>query len=95
MLAATRAGVRSRWSLVRAVDEAGAVSDRSPCVRCGMMLHTGEGKVLVAFSVDELEELAYASPNARVAHRLACALGLLDEEREQAVLLARAEADRA
>ena len=70
------------------------MSERAPCVRCGALLHTGEGRVVVAFSADELEELAYAAPSKRVAMRLACALGLLDDEREQAVLQARAEADR-
>lgn len=67
---------------------------RSPCVRCGALLHTGEGRVVVAFSADELEDLVCAAPDPRVARRLACALGLLDPDRERAVLEARAEADR-
>jgi hypothetical protein len=29
-------------------------SIRAPCVRCGNILHTGEGKVTVSFSLDEL-----------------------------------------
>jgi hypothetical protein len=64
------------------------------CERCGNLLHTGEARIVVAFSADELEELAYAAPNPRVARRLACALGLLDVERESAVIEARAEIDR-
>jgi hypothetical protein len=54
-------------------------------------MHTGEGRVVVAFTVAELEELALASPNHNVASRLACALGLLDAERERDVRAARAE----
>lgn len=50
--------------------------------------------MLVAFTADELEELAYAAPSGAVARRLACALGLVDADRERAVLEARAEADR-
>ena len=64
------------------------------CDRCGALLHTGEARVVVAFSADELEELAYAAPNSTVARRLAFALGLLDDQRERAVLEARAEVDR-
>ena len=61
------------------------MSDRSPCVRCGMILHTGEGRVTVAFTPDELAELACAAPDARVRERLLCALGLLDADRERSV----------
>ena len=64
---------------------------RSPCVRCGAILHTGEGRVTVAFSLDELEELAVATPNRKLQDRLACAIGLLDEEREKRVNAAIAE----
>lgn len=56
---------------------------RAPCVRCGMLLHTGEGRVLVAFTPDELETLALASPDPNVAERLLCALGLIDAARER------------
>jgi hypothetical protein len=55
------------------------------------VLHTGEGRVLVAFTVGELEELAMATSDHRVAGRLACAIGLIDEEREQDVRAARRE----
>lgn len=58
---------------------------RSPCVRCGALLHTGEGKVVVSFSLDELEELAFATGNAAVRRRLVCAIGLLDGERADLV----------
>lgn len=64
------------------------------CERCGQHLHRGEAQVVVAFTAAELEDLAYAAPDPRVARRLACALGLLDADRERAVLEARAEADR-
>lgn len=58
---------------------------RSPCVRCGNMLHTGEGRVTVSLSVDELEELALATTSVEVRRRLACAVGLLDAERERRI----------
>ena len=60
------------------------MSDRAPCVRCGMLLHTGEGRVTVAFSPAELADLACAA-GGRVRERLLCALGLLDAELERAV----------
>lgn len=58
------------------------VSDRAPCVRCGAILHTGEGRVIVAFSADELvviiqtEEITIA-----LRRRLLCALQLIDPDR--------------
>ena len=58
---------------------------RAPCVRCGNLLHTGEGKVTVTFSADELEELACAAPSAALRRRLLCALGLLDSARADQV----------
>jgi len=57
------------------------MSDRAPCVKCGRILHTGEGRILVSFSVDELAELAYATNDSGVASRLVCALSLLDQKR--------------
>lgn len=57
---------------------------RAPCVRCGMLLHTGEGRVTVSFTPDELEALALASTDRNVSDRLLCALGLLDADRERA-----------
>ncbi len=56
---------------------------RSPCVRCGLLLHTGEGRVLVAFSVAELSELAVGAADKNVRERLLCALGLLDQDEER------------
>lgn len=56
---------------------------RSPCVRCGMLLHTGEGKVIVSFTVEELTELACATNSTQIRERLACAIGLLDPEGER------------
>lgn len=54
-------------------------SVRAPCVRCGNLLHTGEGRVTVSFSVDELIELACSTSNSNVRRRLFCAAELLDE----------------
>ena len=58
---------------------------RSPCVRCGNILHTGEGMVTVSFSVDELEELACQTTDPAVRRRLLCAIGLLDSDRADRV----------
>lgn len=66
-------------------------SARSPCVRCGTPLHTGEGRIVAAFSVLELEELAFATRDVRVREPLLCAIGLLDQERDRAVRREMAE----
>lgn len=59
---------------------------RAPCVRCGHLLHTGEGRVTVSFSVDELAELACATGDRGVQSRLLCAIGLLDPDLEKALV---------
>lgn len=56
------------------------MSDRAPCVKCGRILHTGEGRVLVAFTADELFEMATEVVDPRVKARLICALDLIDPE---------------
>lgn len=56
------------------------MSDRAPCVRCGRILHTGEGRVLVAFTPEELYEMALEVVDPRVKARLICALDLIDPE---------------
>lgn len=56
---------------------------RAPCVKCGALLHTGEGRVIVSFTVDEMDELAAQTTNGAVRDRLLCAIGLLDSERER------------
>jgi len=58
---------------------------RDLCQRCGEVLHTGEARVVVAFTVDELEALALATSDHAVAKRLRCALGLLDDVRARKV----------
>ena len=68
------------------------MTNRSSCAQCGMLLHTGEGRVVVSFTAAELEELAMACPDPDVAARVACALGLIDADRERAV---RAEREAA
>lgn len=55
---------------------------RAPCVRCGHILHTGEGRVTVSFTVSELEELALSTSDPSVRRRLICAIGLLDSVRQ-------------
>lgn len=64
------------------------MSDRSPCVRCGMILHTGEGRITVSFTVDELIDLAWAEHNSgpvfdtrKMVDRLLCAAELLDADK--------------
>jgi hypothetical protein len=61
----------------------GRVMEYRPCVRCGHILHTGEAKVSVALSTDELAELIETTLNLRTRARLLCALGLLDPEKER------------
>lgn len=68
------------------------MSDRAPCVRCGNILHTGENRVTVSFSVDELMELAVATSSGSVRRRLLCAAELLDAAAVEAALAALHEA---
>jgi hypothetical protein len=65
---------------VERVDESEGGVSRSPCVRCGNVLHTGEGRVTVTFSVAEMVELALATSDINVRSRLLCAISLLDED---------------
>ncbi len=53
---------------------------RAPCVKCGNILHTGEGRVIVAFTVAELKELAESTGDLAVRRRLVCAISLLDDQ---------------
>ena len=53
---------------------------RAPCVKCGNLLHTGEGRVLVSFTADELYNMALEVVDPRVQRRLVCALSLIDQE---------------
>jgi hypothetical protein len=48
---------------------------------CGTIAHTGQGKIAVLLSADQLEELALATPTLETAQQLLCALGLLDAAR--------------
>jgi hypothetical protein len=56
------------------------MSDRAPCVKCGRILHTGEGRVLVSFTPEELRELAESTGDLGVRSRLVCAMSLLDPD---------------
>jgi hypothetical protein len=51
------------------------------CKTCGQMIHNGEGKIGVQFTLDELEELVFATSVYPVKRRLLCAIRLLDEVR--------------
>lgn len=61
------------------------VSDLAPCVRCGRLLHTGEGRVLVSFTPLELAELAEATSDRAVKARLVCALDLIDPDLAESI----------
>ena len=53
---------------------------RVPCTTCGALLHTGEARVIVSFTVTELLALALGQPSRRLSERLYCAASLLDRE---------------
>lgn len=50
------------------------------CENCGRIVHDGEARVLVGWSVDELIEIALATDNTEVRRKALCAAGLLDAE---------------
>ena len=52
-------------------------------MRCGHILHTGEGKVTVSMTVTELEDLIINTTNLDLRKRLLCAIGLLDAQKER------------
>jgi hypothetical protein len=58
---------------------------QSPCVKCGRLLHTGEGRVLIAFTPDELFNMAVEVIDPKVQARIVCALSLIDPERASMV----------
>lgn len=65
----------------------------TPCAKCGREVATGEGRVLVQFSVDELVELAVATTSPAVRARLLCAASLLaDPDEIDALVAAMTEA---
>lgn len=49
------------------------------------MLHTGETRVLVSFTPDDLERLIADVSLIGMQERLLCALGTIDPERERAI----------
>lgn len=51
---------------------------REACVRCGRLLHTGEGRVVIGFTAAEIAALVDATLDLTVRARLLCALTLLD-----------------
>ncbi len=53
---------------------------RAPCVKCGNILHTGEGRILIGFTVHELRELAESTGDLSVRRRIVCAISLLDDK---------------
>ncbi len=61
------------------------MSDRAPCVKCGRILHTGEGRVLVSLTPDEIEDLIRGEPERDLLARLRCAMSLLDPERAETI----------
>jgi hypothetical protein len=54
-----------------------------PCEYCTRILHTGEAKILVSFTVRELKGLVQDTCDIAVQERLLKAIGLLDAELEK------------
>lgn len=67
------------------------MSDRAPCVRCGRLLHTGEGRVLMSFEPADLESLILDTKDPAIQARLLCALGTIDLMRERQLRMELAE----
>lgn len=61
------------------------MSDGAPCVRCGLILNTGEGRVIVSFVAADLESLIRDTSDPQQQARLLCALGTIDPDREIAL----------
>jgi hypothetical protein len=55
------------------------------CPRCGEPGPAGEGRIAVSFTMDELEEIAFATSNDRTRKRVICAISLIDEPRADAI----------
>jgi hypothetical protein len=54
-----------------------------PCEYCTRILHTGEAKILVAFTVKELVKIIEDTQDIRIQERMLKAIGLLDAELER------------
>jgi hypothetical protein len=54
-----------------------------PCEYCTRILHTGEAKILVAFTVKELVKIIEDTQDIRIQERMLKAIGLLDAELEK------------
>jgi hypothetical protein len=53
------------------------------CEYCTRILHTGEAKILVAFTVKELVKIIEDTQDIRIQERMLKAIGLLDAELER------------
>lgn len=54
-----------------------------PCEYCTRILHTGEAKILVAFTVKELVKIIEDTQSIEIQERMLKAIGLLDRELEK------------
>lgn len=54
-----------------------------PCEYCTRVLHTGEAKILVSFTVKELVKIIEDTTDIYIKERLLNAIGLLDQELER------------
>jgi hypothetical protein len=54
-----------------------------PCDYCTRILHTGEAKILVAFTVRELVKIIEDTQSIDIQERMLKAIGLLDSELEK------------
>lgn len=57
----------------------------SPCVRCGLRLNIGSGKITVSFTPDDLAGLIRDTSDQNMQDRLLCAMGVLAPDMERAV----------
>ena len=53
------------------------------CESCARVLHTGEGRILMSFSLRELVKLAEDTLDLKLQDRLYRAIGLIDAELER------------
>lgn len=53
------------------------------CENCARILHTGEAKIMIAFTVRELTGLARDTLSMEIQERLLKAIGLLDSDLEK------------
>lgn len=61
------------------------MSEHTPCAKCGTILHTGEARITMSFSLAELEALVFSTADRGVVRRFICAIGILDGDAERRI----------